>query len=752
MADRSALARATESTESPTPGYLYIDIAKSVSLSPAACNDTISYLIRRLQKNKNHNVKYKALKVIGKLAENAKGGMFKRDIICNGEAMSAIKGHLNYSGAPDPVRGDELYNRVRTAAKECLDMIYSDAPKSEGSFAGGGMGSGMASMGSAGYSGGGAAAAGGRGHGVSGGGGGGGHSMEGIGNPMYSDHRMEQSKNLGNMTVGAVAQTVGETIVGMIRDPLAKGVEKGVIPSRFAPPGSKELTDRTGGEWNMASNRGPNAIDPNRNYSRERDGTYYRAKDSSSNAFQWAQSGASAASKGGVGGSWAQPSISSQARASGHNDNALPPMGNVGAAASDGTYEKNLIQDLCPPGGLKAEPPPDKLASFANAVSSLDPDLICPAILDCLEDGQPWMMKAKALCVMETALKAASTGPSNPYADFFHACLSEFEPLTSHPRQAVKDPARRLLQALGIHTAPPLHQPTAPPQHQPSAPPPPPPLPVADLLDFGTDEPAPPPPPVPPPTEGNLFGGLEVRAEEPTQQPAAPPPAAAPPIPPPQPEQTPASDPTPNIFADMSIKENGSVEPSHEPDPPPAPSGFSFLNSNVPQHTTTSDPLIDTPTDNIPVPAPTTAYSELLDLSVTPAPPQIPIVTPKQTPKTFDPLLNLSQTPISPNKMLQQQQHQSMMMPQYNYNQNYMQMQMAMQMNAARMMNMPQPPNMANAPMPSPGQTQNNNIMIGAGNAARQSNISFINEESNKKKEQRLKTFDFVKDAMKNAK
>ena len=39
--------------------------------------------------------------------------------------------------------------------------------------------------------------------------------MEGIGNPMYSDPRSDRSKGVGNMTVGEVAQTVGETIVGM---------------------------------------------------------------------------------------------------------------------------------------------------------------------------------------------------------------------------------------------------------------------------------------------------------------------------------------------------------------------------------------------------------------------------------------------------------------------------------------------------------------------------------------------------------
>jgi len=696
MADRSALARATESTDSPTPGYLYIDIAKSVSVSPIACKDTITYLIRRLQSNKNHNVKFKCLKVITKTAE--KCALFKREIVCNNEAMSAIKNHLNYSGVPDPVRGDEMYNRVRGAAKDCLDMVYSDS-KSE-------------SMGGSGFS------------GPSMSMGGNERRMEGIGNPMFSDPRQDQSKGVGNMTVGEVAQTVGETFIGMIRDPLAKGVEKGMVPARFAPPGSKELSDRTGGEWNMASNRGPNAIDPNRNYNsgpnaidpnrnyhKERDGTYYRAKDTS--AFQWAQGGGSVSSsavRGGVGGAWAQPSVASQARSAAHND--VAPMGNVGAAASDGTYEKNLIQELCPPGGLKAEPPSDKLASFAGSLSSLDPDLICPALLDCLEDGQPWMMKAKALCVMETALKASSA-TAQPYADFFHACLVEFEPLAAHPRQAIKDPARRVLHLLGVQSAPTQRMPSAPPPPPPQSHAPPPPEPVADLLDFGEDVSAPPIQDKP----DNLFGGLEVRAEEPS----APPPVA-PPVPPPPPPV----EPTSTMFADLSIKDN-------TPTPPTAPSGFSFLNNAAPEPTPAPE-LTSSITSNGTTPAP--AYNELLDLSIA-------TETPKQTPKTFDPLL--SNQPTSPNKMMQYQQQ--MMMPQYNYNPNYnIQMQMAMQQQMRIMM-----PSTIQG-MPSPIQGQHKNIMIGAGNAARQSNISFINEESNKKKEQQLKSFDFVKDAMKSAK
>jgi len=57
--------------------------------------------------------------------------------------------------------------------------------------------------------------------GVGGGGAGGGpRKMEGIGNPMFKD---QQSKGgAGSMSIGQVAAVAGETIVGMIRDPLAR--------------------------------------------------------------------------------------------------------------------------------------------------------------------------------------------------------------------------------------------------------------------------------------------------------------------------------------------------------------------------------------------------------------------------------------------------------------------------------------------------------------------------------------------------
>jgi hypothetical protein len=214
--------------------------------------------------------------------------------------------------------------------------------------------------------------------------------------------------------------------------------------------------------------------------------------------------------------------------------------GHGGTAVSDGQYEKQLIMELCPPGGLKAEPPPDKLQRFAQAIPSLDADLVCPALLDWLEEGQPWVIRAKALCVMETCISVGvGEDGVNKYADFFYECRGEIEPLSRHARPAVRDPARRVMELLGIaataatatsssgSSAPDMMT-AAPPTSgthgfAPSAsvaPPPP------DLLDFGETAPTPtaPPPPVPPspPADapggdgsggGSLFGGLKVQSK-----------------------------------------------------------------------------------------------------------------------------------------------------------------------------------------------------------------------------------------------
>lgn len=130
--------------------------------------------------------------------------------------MTAIKDSLQFRGPPDPVRGDEPYERVRTAAKESLDAVYSDTPQDNGG------GTPFATSASASY--------GPSPDQQSFGGGGGGPSgsggirrMDGIGNPMFSDPRMEpQTRGIGNMTVKDVVSEARETVIGMMKDPLAR--------------------------------------------------------------------------------------------------------------------------------------------------------------------------------------------------------------------------------------------------------------------------------------------------------------------------------------------------------------------------------------------------------------------------------------------------------------------------------------------------------------------------------------------------
>ncbi len=273
----------------------------------------------------------------------------------------------------------------------------------------------------------------------------------------------------------------------------------------------------------MASNRGPNAI--------------------SSESYR---GGGGGHVSSGVGGSWGSstPSVASQSHHKAHNPNPMVNIsGSTGGAKSDGTYERNLITELCPPGGMKAEPPPDKMRSFAQAIPNLNPDLTCPALLDALEDGQPWIIRAKALCVMEVCINVAEecvrsgAAGNNAYADFFHACKDEIEPLATHTRSAVRDPAKRVLKALGLDVPEkssavisnlPSNSVTATAVPAPAVAP--------NLLDF--DEPAvpapasiPPQPPIeappapPAPPAGNsqsLFGGMQMKTETNAQSAPAP--------------------------------------------------------------------------------------------------------------------------------------------------------------------------------------------------------------------------------------
>lgn len=245
--DRNALARATEATSAPTPGYLYVDISKNAATSPQAALEICKYLTRRLTTKSNPNVKHKCLKVMTKVATNPSNrGMFKRAVVQDHEAVAAIKACLNFRGPPDAARGDQPYEQVRQAAKECLDAVYSDTPSSTAGVGGGGgsmQGIGGGGMGGsygqpvaggaggagAGY---GAPSAGGSSMGPPGSAPPGAHPhatrrMEGIGSHQFAGGGGGGPPGAGGVTgqqIKSMVATAAEGFKGIINDPLARNV------------------------------------------------------------------------------------------------------------------------------------------------------------------------------------------------------------------------------------------------------------------------------------------------------------------------------------------------------------------------------------------------------------------------------------------------------------------------------------------------------------------------------------------------
>lgn len=217
MSYRALLARATESTDAPTPGYLYVDLAKAATGNPNACQDMASYLTNRLASKSNPNVKFKCCKVISKLCDQVPRNYFRRCIAQDPNGITAIKEAMQFRGTPDPVRGDEPNERVRQAAKECLDAVYREAPmESQTATAyGGAAGSGYSGSSSMSNQ-----------YGApphAGAGGGLQSKMQGIGNPRYQDPRLDPRYN-EPQGFGSVVKEAGEVIVGMIKDPLARNI------------------------------------------------------------------------------------------------------------------------------------------------------------------------------------------------------------------------------------------------------------------------------------------------------------------------------------------------------------------------------------------------------------------------------------------------------------------------------------------------------------------------------------------------
>lgn len=76
--DKALLTRATSKDDTPTPGYLYGEIARMTQHSYDTCSKVMEFLISRV-KNKHHTVKFKALQVIKHVCRDGRVD-FKREM------------------------------------------------------------------------------------------------------------------------------------------------------------------------------------------------------------------------------------------------------------------------------------------------------------------------------------------------------------------------------------------------------------------------------------------------------------------------------------------------------------------------------------------------------------------------------------------------------------------------------------------------------------------------------------------------
>ncbi|CAK4959655.1 unnamed protein product [Aphanomyces euteiches] len=136
------------------------------------------------------------------------------------------------------------------------------------------------------------------------------------------------------------------------------------------------------------------------------------------------------------------------------------PQAPTGSSDKSGEYERSLIDDLCPPGGLARAPPAENLKRFVDLAKTLNENILGDLLLDKLED-ESWLVRLKGLCVWEALLEAPGCAH---YGEWLEENLDLLQHCGQDPKSAVATKAKRILQLLGIE---PSHQPVAaPPAHQ----------------------------------------------------------------------------------------------------------------------------------------------------------------------------------------------------------------------------------------------------------------------------------------------
>ncbi|KAJ1129113.1 hypothetical protein NDU88_007484 [Pleurodeles waltl] len=116
------LIRATSDDEIPCPGYVFEEIAKISHESVASHQCLLEHLLSRLQSQSCY-IKLKVLKILLYLCAHG-STRFLQDLRRN---STFIQEATVFSGPPDPLHGNSLYQKVRCTAQDLASKLFTDA-------------------------------------------------------------------------------------------------------------------------------------------------------------------------------------------------------------------------------------------------------------------------------------------------------------------------------------------------------------------------------------------------------------------------------------------------------------------------------------------------------------------------------------------------------------------------------------------------------------------------------------------------
>ncbi|CAO2646344.1 AP-4 complex accessory subunit Tepsin [Lemmus lemmus] len=116
------LLKGTSDDDIPCPGYLFEEIAKISHESLGSSQCLLEYLLNRLHSSSGH-VKLKVLKILLYLCGHGSSSFLL--ILRRNSAL--IQEATAFSGPPDPLHGNSLYQKVRAAAQDLGSTLFSDA-------------------------------------------------------------------------------------------------------------------------------------------------------------------------------------------------------------------------------------------------------------------------------------------------------------------------------------------------------------------------------------------------------------------------------------------------------------------------------------------------------------------------------------------------------------------------------------------------------------------------------------------------